>query len=78
MIDPIDAYCTALKDEFDRIPAWSATKDKLQRLGWNNGCAWVEPPQSSPTNGNWGEPERQPPASYVTPGNPNDRQPPEN
>jgi hypothetical protein len=77
LIDPIDAYCAALKDEFDRIPAWSQEKDKLQRLGWNNGCAWVEKPVAEGSGANWGEPQRQPPASYVFPGTPDDRQPPE-
>lgn len=78
MIDPIDAYCTALKDEHDAIPDWSEMKDRLQRLGWNAGCSWVEQPIAEGTGANWGEPRRQPPRSYTAPGDPNDRRPPEN
>ena len=78
MIDYQDIYCTALRDEHDAIPSCSEMKDRLQRLGWNNGCTWVTPPINSPASSNWGAPERQPPRSYTTPGNPSDRQPPEN
>lgn len=69
--------CEALKVEYDAIPHWSEYKDRIARAAWNAGCAWVEPPQNSPTVSNWGASQRQPPRSYTTPGNPADRQPPE-
>ena len=74
MIPYIDP-CVVAADEVAALTQWSQAKDKLQRWMWNQGCPQVEPPDISR---NWGEEWRQPPASYTTPGNPNDRRPPEN
>ena len=79
-MDPVQMWCTAAKVEYENLPHWSQAKDKIARAMWHNGCtaelqALGEMPVTSGTTANWAVPERQPPVSTVTPGDPNDQQP---